>query len=106
MVYLSCQISVINLVLVRQPKTFIDDITINTTNVADSQANLFYSVELGGLKASSHSVMVEIYDAQQRLVAQSKSLQGEIRVTNPNLWWPRGMNESVGYLYTLKVFLK
>jgi beta-glucuronidase len=85
------------------PKTYIDDITINTTSVSDSEGTVSYSVELGGSKIAAYSVIAEVYDSRDRLVAQSKGLTGEIRVTNPNLWWPRGMNESVGYLYTLKV---
>ncbi|EFX75346.1 hypothetical protein DAPPUDRAFT_108006 [Daphnia pulex] len=85
------------------PKTYIDDITINTTSVSDSEGTVSYSVELGGSKIAAYSVIAKVYDSRDRLVAQSKGLTGEIRVTNPNLWWPRGMNESVGYLYTLKV---
>jgi beta-glucuronidase len=91
-------------ILVATPKTYIDDITINTTNLSDSDGVLSYSVELGGSKVAAYSVVAEVYDSRDRLVAQSKGLTGEIRVNNPNLWWPRGMNESVGYLYTLKVF--
>ncbi len=71
--------------------------------MSDSEGCLFYSIELEGLKTATYSVITEVYDAQERLVAQAKGLTGEIRVTNPNLWWPRGMNKSVGYLYTLKV---
>ena len=71
--------------------------------MSDSEGCLFYSIELEGLKTAAYSVITEVYDAQERLVAQAKGLTGEIRVTNPNLWWPRGMNKSVGYLYTLKV---
>lgn len=71
--------------------------------MSDSVGVIFYSVELGGSKIAAYSVIAEIYDAQDRLVAQAKGLKGEISINNPNLWWPRGMNESVGYLYTLKV---
>ncbi|XP_032789501.2 beta-glucuronidase isoform X1 [Daphnia magna] len=92
-------------ILSATPKTYIDDITINTTSVTDSLGVIFYSVELGGSKIAAYSVIAEIYDAQHRLVAQAKGLKGEISINNPNLWWPRGMNESVGYLYTLKIQL-
>ncbi|XP_057378859.1 beta-glucuronidase-like isoform X2 [Daphnia carinata] len=92
-------------VLSATPKTYIDDITINTTSVTDSLGVIFYSVELGGPKIAAYSVVAEIYDAQHRLVGQAKGLKGEISINNPNLWWPRGMNESVGYLYTLKIQL-
>lgn len=64
---------------------------------------MYYSIELGGLKSEGYSTIVEVYDRRDHLVGQAKGLTGEIRVSNPNLWWPRGMNQSVGYLYTLKV---
>lgn len=86
------------------PKTYIDDITVGTVKLDDSgKAHLFYSVMLRGPNKSNSSVSVEVYDAQDHLVAQSKSLKGEIVLSNPNLWWPRGMHPVAGYLYTLKV---
>lgn len=56
-----------------------------------------------GAKTQDFSVYVEIYDAHNRLVSQSKELNGTMRIAYPNLWWARGMNETKGYLYTLKV---
>lgn len=87
------------------PKTYIDDITVTTGKVADTAALLFYSVKLRGPNKLASSVLVQVYDTGDKLVAQSRNLKGEIVVNNPNLWWPRGMNETVGYLYTLKVYI-
>ena len=86
------------------PKTYIDDITVSTEKLDDAgAAHVYYSVMLRGPNKTAAAVLVEIYDAKDHLIAQSKKMKGEIVVTNPNLWWPRGMNAVVGYLYTIKV---
>lgn len=85
------------------PRTFIDDITISTGKLEGSTAHLYYSVKLRGANKTATSVTVGIYDAKHQLVAQAKNSKGVIMVDNANLWWPRGMNKSVGYLYTLQV---
>ena len=46
-----------------------------------------------------------IVDKSGRRVGTSDTLQGEITIDNPYLWWPVGMNQTIGYLYTLEVRL-
>lgn len=62
-----------------------------------------WTVQVEGARADDHSVMVEVYDADERLVGQGKGAKGEILIDDAQLWWPRGLNLTVGYLYTFKV---
>ena len=69
-------------------------------------AQIYYNVKLAGPDNNSDtSVEIEIYDAENNVVSQSKTVKGEIIIQNPHLWWPRGMvnNSTVGYMYTFKV---
>ena len=90
-------------VLYTSPRTFIEDVSVTTVSVDCSNATLNYSVNVEGPQADKHSVQVKVYDAKNLLVALSKGSAGQIKVPNVNLWWPRGMNQSIGYLYTIKV---
>lgn len=92
-------------VLYTSPRTFIEDVSVTTVSVDCSNATLNYSVNVEGPQADKHSVQVKVYDAKNLLVALSKGSAGQIKVPNVNLWWPRGMNQSIGYLYTIKVEL-
>lgn len=37
------------------------------------------------------------------MVATAEGAAGELKVLNPNLWWPYLMSETPGYLYYLEV---
>jgi len=67
-------------------------------------AQIFYTVKLAG-PDSDALVEIEICDAENNIVSQSKTGKGEIIIQNPQLWWPRGMTNisTVGYMYTFKV---
>ena len=51
----------------------------------------------------------ELLDREGRVAAfgsGAKMFSGEMTVFNPTLWWPIGMSDTPGYLYTLKVNFK
>lgn len=60
-----------------------------------------YSVAVAGGDATAINVLV--LDADEQVVAQSNKLSDVLSVPFPKLWWPYGMNDSVGYLYKLLV---
>ena len=68
-------------------------------------ALVFYSVVISGMNASDVLFQVDLYDAERRIVGSAQSDGGMIVVTDPHLWWPRGMSSQVAYLYTLHVRL-
>lgn len=50
----------------------------------------------------------ELLDRDGRVAASNsgiKMFSGKMTVFNPTLWWPIGMSDTPGYLYTLKVSL-
>lgn len=68
-------------------------------------ALVFYSVVISAMNASDVLFQVDLYDAERRIVGSAQSDGGMIVVTDPHLWWPRGMSSQVAYLYTLHVRL-
>jgi len=64
-----------------------------------------YGIALKGSDTSIASIDLTLYDQDGGIVTQSTSAQsmGMLSVSNANLWWPRGMNAQIGYLYTLQV---
>jgi len=62
--------------------------------------------------SSSRAVVkckITIFDKEEESVAKSKGCSGQVDIPDVILWWPQGMSENPGYLYTLKVskiFLK
>ncbi|KAK3755205.1 hypothetical protein RRG08_027464 [Elysia crispata] len=87
------------------PRKYIDDITILTI-VLENKGHVKYTVILGGEGSSGEdSARISALDATGREVAVSSALNGTLVIPNPNLWWPSGMNDTVGYQYTLVVKL-
>ncbi|RUS78629.1 hypothetical protein EGW08_013599 [Elysia chlorotica] len=85
------------------PRKYIDDITI-LTNVVGNKGQIKYTVVLGGEKTSGNdSVQISALDTAGRVVASGSELNGALVIPNPQLWWPYGMNDTVGYQYTLMV---
>ncbi|BFZ04365.1 hypothetical protein BsWGS_07404 [Bradybaena similaris] len=82
------------------PQTYIDDITI-LTNIEEGKGMVYYTVVVTGGAASS--VQVHVLNANNSVVASSNKLIDMLSITSPHLWWPYGMNSSIGYLYTLEV---
>ncbi|KAK6967780.1 beta-glucuronidase [Biomphalaria glabrata] len=82
------------------PLVYVDDITI-LTDVRNNIGNVTYTVVAGG--GIPQFVEVTLLDASEAVVAQSSKLADSLTIQSPNLWWPFGMNETVGYRYTLQV---
>ena len=49
---------------------------------------------------------MSLYDQDGNQVANKIGQSGLLSVSNPHLWWPRGMSNETGYLYTLHVQIK
>ena len=82
---------------------------INTTTAQDtadpSTWYLRYQVTLGGFPSSS-SVSVKLFDRSgQSVIASGSSLTGNLKVKDPQLWWPWSMNltQNYSYMYILQV---
>ena len=56
-----------------------------------------------GADPNSVSTVVTLMDKNEQVVVSDTGTAGNLVVNNPHLWWPRGMNDEVGYLYTFKV---
>ncbi|XP_064251137.1 beta-glucuronidase [Passer domesticus] len=90
-------------VLYTTPAAYIDDITVTTTS-SDTLATVQYQVAVAGSTASSLSLSLR--DQEGKVVATGDGPVGELKVLNPNLWWPYLMHENPGYLYSLEVRLQ
>uniref|UniRef100_H2Z6X9 Beta-glucuronidase n=1 Tax=Ciona savignyi TaxID=51511 RepID=H2Z6X9_CIOSA len=53
---------------------------------------------------ANYNVTVVLQSANGDVINKTTGGEGDIIVTNPRLWWPVGMSEDVGYLYTLVVY--
>ncbi|XP_059154863.1 beta-glucuronidase-like [Physella acuta] len=82
------------------PLVYVDDITI-LTDVQSGNALVSYQVEVAG--GAPTAVDITAYDATNRVVAHSSKLIDSLVIQSPTLWWPYGMNETVGYRYILQV---
>lgn len=50
-----------------------------------------------------YSLSLSLRDQEGKVVATGSGPAGELKVPNPNLWWPYLMHESPGYRYFLEV---
>jgi beta-glucuronidase len=82
------------------PLVYIDDITI-LTDVDNDVGQVNYTVVVSG--GTPQAVEVTVLDASNNPVAQGNKLSGILSIQSPNLWWPFGMNQTVGYLYKLQI---
>ncbi|XP_057263070.1 beta-glucuronidase [Pezoporus wallicus] len=87
-------------VLYTTPSVYIDDITVTTTS-SDSVAMVQYQVSVVG--STLYSLSLSLYDQEGKVVATGDGPAGELKVLNPNLWWPYLMHETPGYRYSLEV---
>ncbi|KAM9526020.1 beta-glucuronidase [Guaruba guarouba] len=87
-------------VLYTTPSVYIDDITVTTTS-SDSVATVQYQVSVVG--STLYSLSLSLYDQEGKVVATGDGPAGELKVLNPNLWWPYLMHETPGYRYSLEV---
>ncbi|CAG9833024.1 unnamed protein product [Diabrotica balteata] len=90
-------------ILYTTPLIYIDDITI-TTRVKGTTGIVQYTVDLGGTK-NKVGTRVTVLDKDKKAIISSDSLNGQIEITDANLWWPFLMHNDTGYLYSLKVEL-
>lgn len=79
------------------PAGYIDDITL-VPDIDGADGIVRYEVQVGG--AAAGSPVVEILDAEGRLVARKEGAAGEIRIPDAKLWWPW---PGTPYLYTAVV---
>ena len=92
------------------PVVHISDITYATYHNYN-KATIKFVTEVGandGVNMHGIIMSYEILDREGRVAASVggvKMLSGEMTVFNPSLWWPIGMSDTPGYLYTLKVNL-
>uniref|UniRef100_A0A8C5X265 Beta-glucuronidase n=1 Tax=Malurus cyaneus samueli TaxID=2593467 RepID=A0A8C5X265_9PASS len=87
-------------VLYTTPAAYIDDITVTTTS-SESIAMVQYQVSVVG--STAYSLSLSLRDQEGKEVATGDGPVGELKVLNPNLWWPYLMHENPGYLYSLEV---
>nr|CAH7731210.1 unnamed protein product [Callosobruchus chinensis] len=84
------------------PKTYIDDITVFTIDVRESQALLQYNVSVLGDVANT-TCRISLLDKNKTVVASSEESFGTLTVEHPQLWWPYLMHPQPGYLYSFQV---
>ena len=84
------------------PSVYIDDITI-LTDVSGDTATVDYDVIVAGANASLYNISVSVLDHQGQVIAKGNKLNDKLSISKPTLWWPFGMNDTVGYRYTLEV---
>lgn len=90
------------------PEVYISDITY-TTNHDYNKASIKFITKVDvdeHMKENQIIMNYELLDRQGGVAASvggKKIFRGEMTVVNPTLWWPIGMSDTPGYLYTLKV---
>ena len=106
-----------SVILYSTSTAYIQDITIDTQSIdydaqhVPTSATLVHSVTIGGADQSNAlRVLVQLFDADGVVVANSTDSQSRLIVNKPNLWQPCGMNHThpcteQSYLYTLQVTL-
>ncbi|XP_074040769.1 beta-glucuronidase-like isoform X1 [Leptinotarsa decemlineata] len=88
------------------PTTYIDDISVSTVALQNSEALLEYDITIIGF--ANVSCRVSLIDHNRNVIANSGDYEmahGILKVENPKLWWPYLMHSSPGYLYTFQVEL-
>ncbi|XP_053130817.1 beta-glucuronidase [Hemicordylus capensis] len=89
-------------VLYTTPSAYIDDITV-TTEVAGNIGLVQYLISVRG--SPRYSLVLTLRNRDGVAVAMGQGSAGELKVSEPALWWPYLMNEQPGYLYSLEVVL-
>ena len=99
-----------SVILYTTPPVFLSDITIATDYLFDTGIVKFIAAVSN--TATHHvfendiTLLYDLLDQDRRLVTTvggTGLLDGQLRVTNPSLWWPIGMGYKPAYLYTLQV---
>ncbi|XP_043910159.1 beta-glucuronidase isoform X2 [Protopterus annectens] len=84
------------------PLIYIDDITV-TTDYTDGTGVINFQLSIKG--SSEFSLNLKLYDKRRKVVATGSGATGQLKVPDPNLWWPYLMHGDPGYLYNLEVHL-
>ncbi|XP_020613653.1 beta-glucuronidase-like isoform X1 [Orbicella faveolata] len=90
------------------PEVHLSDITVFTEH-SYTKATVKFMTEVGvtsEVKSDDIIMSYELLDRKGRVVGSvggKKMFFGEITVFFPTLWWPIGMSDTPGYLYTLRV---
>ena len=89
------------------PEVYIGNIT--TTYEVDTdltRSSVSYEVEVGGTTSRADTqVTINLKDKEGYVVQTGSGPSGTLNLLNQHLWWPVGMNETVGYMHTLEVEL-
>ncbi len=78
------------------PRTYVEDVTVTTTDVEGQDGVVAYRASVAGDRA--HTVRAVVRDAEGAEVAQAEGPEGTVRIPGVRLWRP-----GAGYLYTLEV---
>ncbi|KAL9981667.1 hypothetical protein ACROYT_G010405 [Oculina patagonica] len=90
------------------PEVHLSDVTVFTEHTY-TKATIKFITEVAAtsdVKSNDIIMSYELLDRKGRVVASvggQKMFGGEMTVFFPTLWWPIGMSDTPGYLYTLKV---
>ncbi|KAI4487038.1 hypothetical protein M0802_012093 [Mischocyttarus mexicanus] len=97
-----------SVLLYTTPQVYIEDIIVRTGVMGDTGI-IKYTVQVGGLNQGEIPICTAtLYNKEEKLVIKetdNANLSGIIKVPKAKLWWPRGMDPSPGYLYTLEIVL-
>ncbi|XP_018570900.1 beta-glucuronidase [Anoplophora glabripennis] len=90
-------------VLYATEKTYIDDITLQTT-VNGTTGIVQFQVTVAGEDTYTSKITVIDQDGKD-IATNEKTLDGSLVIPNVNLWWPYLMHDNPGYQYTFRVEL-
>ncbi|XP_033215452.1 beta-glucuronidase isoform X1 [Belonocnema kinseyi] len=88
-----------------KPRVYVEDITVSTGLIGDMGV-VKYIIKTAGLREKEVPVCrVILLDKENTLAIKEPiySMRGTLKVPVARLWWPRSMDPSPAYLYTLEV---
>jgi len=65
----------------------------------------YIQYQIGLLLGTSNDFVciVELFDKSGHQLIKQIGLKSTVKISNATFWWPAGFNESVAYLYLMKV---
>ena len=88
---------------------YISDISVVTSLMENNKGCLQFKTLViipSNYRNEIVKVEYELYDKNSEIVATTAGAElynGELNISNVNLWWPVGMSDTPAYLYNLKV---
>ena len=64
-----------------------------------------FNITYKGNAAKAVNVTVELFDADNQMVAKFSGIKGQMAISNAKFWWPYTMSDTPAYLYKMKVSL-